>query len=151
MTLRTTVRELPELEGHDLGASDWFVVDQERVNTFAEATNDHQWIHIDPDRAASGPFGTTIAHGYLTLSLLPDLLAQLLVVEDEARGANYGLDRVRFTSPVPVGSKIRLAASVTTVTVRPDGSIQYHVAVTVEVQDQDRPALVGEAIYLSYA
>lgn len=151
MTLRTTVGELPELVGRDLGVSDWFLVDQDRVDTFADATNDHQWIHVDPDRAATGPFSGTIAHGYLTLALVPDLLAQLLVVEDEARGANYGLERVRFTSPVPVGANIRLAASLNAVTVRPDNGVQYHVAMTVEIEGQDRPALIGETIYLSYA
>ena len=88
-----------------LGQSDWLPIDQERVNGFADVTEDHQWIHVDQERAAQGPFGTTIAHGYLTLSLVPRLLEEVFVVTDQVRGTNYGIDRARFTSPVPVGSR----------------------------------------------
>lgn len=148
--LALTVAELSVSENRDLGRSDWLVVDQPRVDTFADATNDHQWIHVDLDRAAAGPFGTTIAHGYLTLALVPRLLDQLLVVSDEARGTNYGLERVRFTSPVRVGSAIRLAAELVEAKLREDGGVRYKVAVRVEVRGQERPAMVGESIYLTY-
>lgn len=145
-----TVAELAASENRDLGSSGWLVLDQARVDTFADATDDHQWIHVDPDQAAAGPFGTTIAHGYLTLALVPRLLEQLLVVADQARGANYGLERVRFTNPVPVGSSVRLAAELTDARLREDSGVQYRVAVRVEVQGQERPAMVGESIYLAY-
>src|SRR5215217_7396768 len=104
-----TVRfqELEQLVGEELGASDWHLVDQERVNAFAEVTGDHQWIHVDPERAASGPFGGTIAHGFLTLSMLPQSTFELMHVEDASAAINYGLDKVRFPAPVPVGSRIR--------------------------------------------
>lgn len=149
--LALTIAELAASENRNLGTSDWLVVDQPRVDTFADATDDHQWIHVDPDRAAAGPFGTTIAHGYLTLALVPRLLEQLLVVSDQARGTNYGLERVRFTCPVPVGSAIRLAAELAEARLRDDGGVQYKVAVRVEVRGQERPAMVGESIYLAYA
>ncbi|MCU1673662.1 MAG: Acyl dehydratase [Frankiales bacterium] len=148
--LEVTVDQLRELGETELGTSDWLLVDQERINGFAEATEDHQWIHVDPARAAEGPFGTTIAHGYLTLSLLPRLLDELLIVTDQVRGTNYGIDRARFTSPVPVGSKVRLSGRLMHVAPRPDGGLQYKVAVQMEVRDHDRPALVAEAIYLTY-
>ncbi|GAC1608894.1 MAG: 3-hydroxyacyl-thioester dehydratase HtdZ [Mycobacteriales bacterium] len=135
----------------DLGASEWLLVDQERINGFADATEDHQWIHVDPERAAQGPFGTTIAHGYLTLSLVPRLLDELLIVTDQVRGTNYGIDRARFTSPVPVGAEVRLTGRLMEVRTRSDGGLQYKVAVQMEVRHQERPALVAEAIYLTYA
>jgi len=149
--LTLTVAELAEATGRDLGASDWLVVDQGRVDLFADATDDHQWIHVDPERAADGPFGTTIAHGYLTLALVPRLLDQLLAVSDQVRGTNYGLERVRFTSPVPVGSAIRLAAQLSEARRRDDGGVQFKVALRVEIQGHERPAMVGESIYLAYA
>lgn len=145
-----TVAELAECQDLDLGASEWMTVEQERVDTFADATDDHQWIHVDPDRAAEGPFGRTIAHGYLTLSLVPRMLKQLMVITDHGRGTNYGLDKVRFTAPVPVGSEIRMTARVPGATRRDDGGVQYRVALTVEIRGQDRPAMVGESIYLTY-
>ncbi len=134
----------------DLGVTNWITIQQARVDLFAEATEDHQWIHVDPIRAASGPFGATIAHGYLTLSLVPHLLEQLLAIVDEQRGVNYGIDKVRFTSPVPVGSEIRMAAHVLDAQVRADGGVKYRVAIRIDVRAQDRPALVGEATYVSY-
>ena len=102
------IEEIKALAGTDLGASDWLEITQERVNTFADATDDHQWIHVDPERAAQGPFGATIAHGYLTLSLLIPLFTSCSTIEGVAMSVNYGLDKVRFPAPVPVGSKIRL-------------------------------------------
>lgn len=146
-----TFAQLRDLGETDLGESEWFTVGQERVNQFADATEDRQWIHVDPVRSASGPYGTTVAHGYLTLSLVPRLLSDMLVISDEARGANYGLDRVRFTSPVLIGSQVQLRGRLVSVVSRPDGGLQYKVAVEIHVRDQDRPALVAEAIYLSYA
>jgi acyl dehydratase len=145
-----TLAELRDLGETPLGESDWLVVDQDRVNGFADVTEDHQWIHVDPERAAQGPFGTTIAHGYLTLSLVPRLLEDLLVVTDQVRGTNYGIDRARFTSPVPVGSRVRLGGRLLEVRSRPDGGLQYKVGVELQVDGQDRPALVAETIYLAY-
>jgi acyl dehydratase len=148
--LEITVAELAEAEGLDLGASPWIEVTQERVCTFADATDDHQWIHVDTERAADGPFAGTIAHGYLTLSLVPALLKQLMVITDHGRGTNYGLEKVRFTSVVPVGAEIRLAASIPGAIRRDDGGVQYRVALRVEVMGQERPAMVGESIYVTY-
>lgn len=149
--LQTTVADLAELGCCALGTSEWLTVDQQRVNLFADATGDHQWIHVDQARAAEGPFGTTIAHGYLTLSLLPRMLEQLIEVTDQARGTNYGTDRLRFTNPVPVGSRVRLNAELVEAKRRDDGGVQYKIAFRVEIQGHDRPAMVGESIYLTYA
>jgi len=145
-----TFEELRDLGETPLGESGWLVVDQDRVNGFADVTEDHQWIHVDPERAAQGPFGTTIAHGYLTLSLIPRLLEELLVVTDQVRGTNYGVDRARFTSPVPVGSRVRLSGRLVEVRTRPDGGLQYKVGAELQVEGQERPALVAEIIYLAY-
>src|SRR5436190_6917801 len=103
--------ELREAKGQQLGASDWVSIDQDRVDKFAEATGDHQWIHVDPERAAEGPFGGTVAHGYLTLSMLPMLLAEVVSVSDALMGLNYGTEKIRFTAPVPVGSRVRAHAN----------------------------------------
>ena len=102
-----TIAELQALVGQDLGESDWITVDQRRIDLFADATGDHQWIHIDAERAAKGPFGSTVAHGFLTLSLLPEMSASAMHVEDSHMGVNYGLNKVRFTAPVPVDSRLR--------------------------------------------
>lgn len=148
--LTITVAELAEAEDLDLGSSPWLELTQERVNTFADATNDHQWVHTDADRAAGGPFGGTIAHGYLTLSLVPYLLKQLMTITDHGRGTNYGLEKVRFTSVVPVGSDVRLTARIPDSRRRDDGGVQYRVSLTIEIRGQERPAVVGEAVYLTY-
>jgi acyl dehydratase len=148
--LSVTVEELAGLGETDLGWSSWFPVEQPRVDGFADATEDHQWIHVDPERAAGGPFGTTIAHGYLTLSLVPHLLDELLTISDQARGTNYGIDRLRFTSPVSVGSRIRLHGRLVNVTKRPDGGLQFKVAGEIHTEGQERPAMVGEFVYLTY-
>jgi acyl dehydratase len=148
--LEITVAELAEARDLDLGSSPWLELAQDRVDTFADATNDHQWIHVDTERAIGGPFGGTIAHGYLTLSLVPYLLKQLMVITDHGRGTNYGLEKVRFTSVVPVGAEVRLAATITEATRRDDGGVQYRVALRIEILGQERPAMVGESIYLTY-
>jgi acyl dehydratase len=148
--LEITVAELSGVHDLDLGASPWMELTQERVDTFAEATDDHQWVHVDAERAADGPFGGTIAHGYLTLSLVPALLKKLMVITDHGRGANYGLEKVRFTSVVPVGAEVRLAATITEATKRDDGGVQYRVALRIEILGEERPAMVGESIYVTY-
>jgi len=137
--------EFAEAAGDELGTTDWVVVDQARIDLFAEATGDHQWIHVDPERAASGPFGTTIAHGFLTLSLLPVLLGQLYRVDNVAMAVNYGLDKVRFMSPVPSGSKVRASARVAEVTPL-DGAVQAKVETTFEVDGSTKPAAVVHSI-----
>ena len=149
--LEVTVEQLRTMSGTPLGTSGWLHVDQPKVDRFADATEDHQWIHVDPEKAAQGPFGRTIAHGYLMLSLVPRLLEDLLRVTDQERGANYGVDRARFTSPVPVGSRVRMSGRLVEVRERPDRGLQYKVAIELQVEDQERPALVAECIYLTYA
>jgi acyl dehydratase len=150
MPLEITVAELAEAKDLDLGSSPWQRMEQQRIDTFATATDDHQWIHVDPERAADGPFGGTIAHGYLTLSLVPVLLKQLMTITDHGRGTNYGLEKVRFTAPVPVDSEIRLSATIPEGVRRDDGGVQYRVALKIEINGQERPAMVGESIYLTY-
>ena len=131
-------------EGTELGPTDWLEVTQDRVNLFADATDDHQWIHIDPERAASGPFGGTIAHGLLTLSLLPHFRQQLYNVDNVARAINYGY-KVRFITPVRVGAKIRARAQIAKVD-QLDGAVQATVATTVEIDGSEKPAVVAESI-----
>ncbi|MFD6195192.1 MaoC family dehydratase [Mycobacteriaceae bacterium NPDC060252] len=129
----------------DLGVTDWLLVDQERVNTFADATGDHQWIHVDTERAADGPFGGTIAHGLLTLSLLPQFQFQLIRVDNIAMGINYGYNKIRFLNPVRVGSRLRARAEVTNVEQKP-GAVDVTVLTTVEIEGADKPACVAESI-----
>jgi acyl dehydratase len=143
------VDEIKALAGRDLGASDWLEVTQDRIDTFADATGDHQWIHVDASRAAAGPFGTTIAHGYLTLSLVIPLFGSLLKISGTRMGVNYGLERVRFPNPVRVGSRIRLAATVADV-VEVTGGLQMTCDFTVEIEGQDKPACVARTIYRQY-
>ncbi|MDO3635666.1 MaoC family dehydratase [Mycolicibacterium arseniciresistens] len=137
--------ELVAAEGVQLGPTEWLEVSQERVNLFADATDDHQWIHIDPARAAEGPFGGTIAHGLLTLSLLPHFTHQLYRVENVAMAINYGYNKVRFITPVPVGAKLRARAEIAEVK-QLDGAVQATMTVTVEVDGSDKPAAVAESI-----
>lgn len=132
-------------EGEQLGASDWLEIDQDRINLFADATGDHQWIHVDPVKAKDGPFGACIAHGYLTLSLVNLFLPQIIDVQGISMGVNYGMDKVRFPSPVPVGSKIRGVGELIKVE-EVKGSIQSTVRVTVEIEGADRPACVVDTI-----
>jgi acyl dehydratase len=138
--------ELKSLVGQHLGSSDWLEITQERVNTFAEATGDHQWIHVDPEKAKDGPFGGTIAHGYLTMSLGPVLLPQIVTVTGFSLALNYGLNKLRFPSPVPVGSKLRLSAQLAAVE-DVSGGVQTTYVLTFEVDGQDKPACVAEALY----
>ena len=143
------IDELKTLQGEHLGYSDWVEISQERVNTFADATGDHQWIHVDPERAKDGPFGTTIAHGYLTLSLAPALLPQILIVGGISMGVNYGCGKVRFPSPVPVGSKVRAGAELVSVE-DVAGGAQVTMLVTFEVEGAPKPSCVAEVIYRYY-
>jgi acyl dehydratase len=137
--------ELRGAVGRHLGYSDWLEVDQARIDTFAEATGDHQWIHVDPERAAEGPFGSTIAHGYLTLALTNLFLPQVLEVRGISMGVNYGVDRVRFPSPVPVGSRLRGGAEVVAVE-EVAGGVQATIRITVEREGSDRPACVVDSL-----
>ena len=136
--------------GTHLGYSEWVTIDQARIDTFAEATGDHQWIHVDPERAKDGPFGTTIAHGYLTLALTPGLLDQVVHVEGARLGVNYGCNKVRFPAPVPVDSDLRLGASVNAVE-DVDGGVQVVLDVsTLEVRDAPKPSGVAQVVYRYY-
>jgi len=137
--------EFVAAQGSQLGPTDWLEVTQERVNLFADATDDHQWIHVDPERAANGPFGGTIAHGLLTLSLLPHFTHQLYTVDNIAMAVNYGYNKVRFITPVRVGSKIRARAEIAKID-QLDGAVQATVPVTVEIEGSDKPAAVAESI-----
>ena len=146
------LEELKTLAGQEIGVSDWLEIDQARINLFADATGDHQWIHIDPARAAKElPTGKTIAHGFLTLSLLPVLMGQIMRVNGTSRGINYGSNRVRFTSMVPVGSRVRARQTLKATETLKDGGLQLINEVTVEIDGQSRPALVAEMITVLYA
>ncbi len=136
---------LKEAIGEQLGRSDWLEITQQRIDQFAEATGDHQWIHVDPVRAKSGPFGATIAHGYLTQSLVNLFLPQIIEVHGISMGINYGADRLRFPAPVPVGSRIRGSAELVEVN-DVKGGVQAKIRVTVEIEGNDRPACVIDTI-----
>lgn len=145
----TSPEELRAAVGEELGPTDWLEIDQKRIDLFAEATGDHQWIHVDPEKAAAGPFGTTIAHGYLTLSLLPHFSPQLLGVEGVRMGVNYGSNKVRFPSPVPVGSRLRATGRIAEVAEVKDG-LQLTLTVTVEREGGTKPACVAETVSRFY-
>ena len=149
MTTELTLEELEGATDLELEPSDWVTVEQKAIEQFADATGDHNWIHVDPERAAQGPFGTTVAHGYLSLSLLPMLVANVLRVADARMGLNYGIEKVRFTAPVPSGSQVRLKATVRSAERRGEG-VLYRVGVELEIQGADKPALVGEVLYLVF-
>ena len=138
-------KDLISAVGSALGSSDWLEIDQQRINLFADATGDHQWIHVDPERAKDGPFGKCIAHGYLTLSLVNLFLPQILDVQGVSMGVNVGCDRIRFPSPVPVGSRVRGNGELVSVE-EIKGAIQSVVRVTVEIEGSDRPACVADTI-----
>ncbi|MEU8749209.1 MaoC family dehydratase [Streptomyces chartreusis] len=142
--------ELKKLSGTDLGTSDWIEITQSRIDTFADATDDHQWIHVDPQRATEGPFGTPIAHGYLTLSLFIPLFTELLDVQGVATKVNYGLNKVRFPSPVKVGSRIRLVGKLAEVEEVP-GGVQIAVDGTIEIEGAPKPAAVLQSLSRFYA
>ena len=150
-TIMNGLDELKAQAGADLGRTGWLEVTQERVNTFADATGDHQWIHVDSQRAAAGPFGGTIAHGYLTLSMVIPLFGELLEVRGISMGINYGLNKVRFPTPVPVGSRIRLAAALGAVEDAGVNAVQVVADFTIEVEGEAKPACVAQAIYRYYA
>jgi acyl dehydratase len=150
MTTTVAYADLAELVGKTLGPTDWREVTQEQVNTFADATDDHQWIHTDPERAKDGPFGAPIAHGFLTLSLLIPLWESLLDVEGVTTKVNYGLDKVRFVSPVKVGAKIRMTAVVAEVEEVRGGS-QLVIDVTIEIEGGEKPAVVARSLQRFYA
>ena len=148
----TTTLKLAELEGAgelELGTSDWVEITQDQVNQFADATGDHQWIHVDPERAKQGPFGRTIAHGYLTLSLLPQLMPQVMRIEDAVMGVNYGVEKIRFTNPVPVGSRVRLHAKLLGSDAKGGGRLN-RVGVQMEIEGDEKPAMVGEVLFLVF-
>lgn len=149
MRIFADIEELRQAKGSSLGTSDWVVIDQSRIDRFADATGDHQWIHVDAERAAAGPFGTTVAHGYLTLSLLPSLGPTIYRVEGARMGINYGLNKVRFPAPVPVGSKVRAHAELLDVT-DIEGGAQLVVRYTVERDGGSKPVCVAESIARIY-
>jgi acyl dehydratase len=141
--------DLRSLVGKEIGVSDWMEVDQDRIDLFANATNDHQWIHVDPQRAAEGPFGAPIAHGYLTLALLPPLMNDIFEVPNKRMGINYGLNKVRFPSPLPVNSLVRVRLGIASVDDVPDG-VQVVWLATVERQGGDKPVCIAESITRIY-
>jgi acyl dehydratase len=144
-----SMEDLTPLIGTHLGYGEYRTVTQEEVNLFADATGDHQWIHVDPERAKAGPFGGPIAHGYLTLSLIPVLLRGVMQVDGVAMGVNYGTNKVRFTSPVPVGSEIRAGATMASVEDIP-GGVQVALDVVVEVKDAPKPSCVAQVVFRYY-
>ncbi len=145
-----TLAEVADCVGQEVAVSDWVEVTQEQVNRFAEATGDHQWIHIDPERAKAGPFGAPIAHGFLTLSMLPVFFASAFKIEQTRMGVNYGLNKVRFTAPVPVGSRLR--ARMTLLEAQPidQGGLQMTWSVAVEREGADKPVCVAESLVRHY-
>jgi acyl dehydratase len=152
--MATTINGIDELRaavGSHLGYSDWHEITQDRIDAFAEATGDHQWIHVDPERAKDGPFGGTIAHGYLTLSLAPWLMKEVLTVTGMAMGLNYGLNKLRFPNPVPVNSKLRVGAALASVEDVGGGGVQATIDLTFELEGHDKPACVAQAVYRYYA
>jgi acyl dehydratase len=143
-------RNLVDMVGQHLGDSEWMLIDQERVNKFADATDDHQWIHVDADKAAQGPFGGTIAHGFLTLALTVPLAGQVpLDVGEPKMAINYGLEKVRFPAPVPVGSRVRARVELADVA-EVGGGVQVNRIVTIEVEGQEKPAMVAETVSRYY-
>jgi acyl dehydratase len=138
--------DLAAAQGQSIGQSDWVTITQEDVNLFADATGDHQWIHVDPERAVNGPFGATIAHGFMTLALLPRLQHQMYTVDGTKLAVNYGLNKVRFPAPVPVGSRVRAQSSLIGVEELGNGAVQATIATTVEIDGSAKPACVAESI-----
>lgn len=145
----TDMSDIEKTVGTMLGPGPWVTIEQDRIDVFAEATGDHQWIHVDPERSAVGPFGRTIAHGYLTLSLVPLLMNGILEVTGRSSGLNYGIDKVRFVTPVPEGARIRMSGSILAVTPRAGGT-QYRLGLTIELEGAEKPAMVGEFIVLAF-
>ncbi len=150
MKVFETLAELPPLVGQEVAQSDWITITQEQVNLFAEATGDHQWIHVDVEKAKAGPFGAPIAHGFLTLSLLPWFFENALVIRGSSMGVNYGLNRVRFTGPVPVGSRLRAGLKLLACEPIENGGMQMTWQVTVLREGADKPVCVAESIGRRY-
>lgn len=149
MPTTMTLDELAAANDLELGTSDWLEVTQDMVNQFADATLDHQWIHVDIEKANAGPFGGPIAHGFLTLSFLPHLMAQVLTVTGVSAGVNYGLDKLRFTAPVPVGSRVRAHGKL--LNTEPKGpGVMARIEITVEIEGAERPALVATWLVIRY-
>jgi acyl dehydratase len=149
VTTELTLAELEAAADVELEPSEWVTLDQRTIELFAEATRDHQWIHVDPEAAAKGPFGTAVAHGYLSLSLLPGLLGTVLRVTDARMGVNYGIEKVRFTAPVPSGSRVRVRGTIRSAERRGEG-VLYRLGAEVEIEGAEKPALVGEVVYLVF-
>ena len=149
MTTVIDITDLPSKVGEHIGYSGWHTVTQEQVNLFADSTGDHQWIHVDPERAKSGPFGGPIAHGYLTLSLIPALLPEVLAVSGITMGVNYGTNKVRFPSPVPVGSELRLGLTLAAVE-EVQGGVQVTLDVVLEVKDAPKPSCAAQVVFRYY-
>ena len=150
MRVFSSLDEVAAAAHTEIGTSDWFEIEQERVNLFADATNDHQWIHVDVERAKAGPFGTTIAHGFFTLSLLPEMAASAFGVRETRMGVNYGLNKVRFPAPVPSGSRVR--GHFRLIGYEPlEGGAQLTVQVTMEREGSDKPVCIAESIGRRYA
>ena len=150
MSVKMTMAELAEARDVDLGASDWLEVTQDMVDKFADATGDHQWIHVDVERARAGPFGAPIAHGFLTLSLLPVFFDSAFEIRQGGMGVNYGLNKVRFTSPVPVGSRLRARMTLLTATPIEGNGLQMAWSVAIEREGAEKPVCVAEALVRRY-
>jgi acyl dehydratase len=145
-----SLSELPALVGHEVAVSDWLTVTQEQVNLFAQATGDHQWIHVDVERAKAGPFGAPIAHGFLTLSLIPKFFETSMEIRNSRMGVNYGLNKVRFTSPVPVGSRLRARMKLLSCEAIENQGVQMAWLVTVEREGGDKPVCIAESLTRRY-
>ena len=150
MKIFDSLAELPPLVGQELAVSDWITVTQQQIDLFADATGDHQWIHVDPERAKSGPFGGTIAHGFLTLSLLPRMVESALEIRNQRMSVNYGLNRVRFPAPVPAGSRLRARVTLLECQPLPEDGMQIVWQVTVEREGGDKPVCVAESVTRRY-
>jgi acyl dehydratase len=150
MKILKNLAELPALVGQEVAVSDWLTITQEQVNLFAQATGDHQWIHVDVERARAGPFGGPIAHGYLTLSLIPKFFEMTLSVASTGMGVNYGLNKVRFTAPVPVGSRLRARMKLLAADPIDKGGYQLNWQVTIEREGSDKPACIAESLSRRY-
>jgi acyl dehydratase len=150
MKIFQTLAELPALVGQDVAVSDWLTITQEQINLFAQATGDHQWIHVDVEKAKAGPFGAPIAHGFLTLSLIPQFFQTAIHIENARMGVNYGLNKVRFTAPVPVGSRLRGHLKLLACAPIENGGMQMTWQVTVEREGAERPVCIAESLSRRY-
>ena len=149
-TIFSNAQDILDAVGQELGSSEWVTIEQDRINQFADATDDHQWIHVDADKAASGPFGATIAHGYLTLSLCSRFLPEVFEVQNMKMGVNYGCGKVRFPNAVKVGSRLRGTGQVVEAETTKDGGVQVVVRLTIEIEGEERPGCVADTISRFY-